>query len=641
MEDSISYDRYRAQGYGEGGVRPTKACVECRRQKMKCEPAHGGPCRRCRNSKIECVFKPRANARQPTATVSPKALPPHGSSPPEVLARLAAIEAVLGMNGNNHPISPSSGTVISTSPVNTTNAEEEDQGDPTLGGLWPAVEFLRRRNVSATNRIWSRSVVSQLWLSFYTNMEGLHFQSESEAFKNPTPLLLVATLYVSALHHTSAELAALAPEYFRAACSAIMELSVPESLAQSSTYSPGGSVPLLTVEQKAFQNVLGLILAGLVSEAFVDMTGIWISIGYRLILDHCPVYIDQSANKWRQLFSGLQIIDLEHASLHLSCTIVPIQAPLPSLRQLQCYTEDPFNRLTVMMHNGLSHFAGRGLPTIWSVMSSNQSEVGVAPVFPFTDRDAQVIKEWARSLDDWLVSSNRPTNTGYDGIQIRRQYNLHRLFVLSIYHPARGFDLFAASVALSERHELLLSARATLMLRRDDKGIWANWDLVMITWAAILVLQGAQGGVGEHEDLSLVQDHLEELRKTKRPAPSLHHMLADRLETWLQSVNLSPNLNLTQPVFDPSWSLFDQNSIQIASGSMFQQTALDAGSDLDNPSITGQTDADAMAHQQQQNYDDPGFWNVYGNHSASWPSNLTRIFGNTAFSDTADNEGGS
>jgi len=60
-----------------------------------------------------------------------------------------------------------------------------------------------------------------------------------------------------------------------------------------------------------------------------------------------------------------------------------------------------------MMHNGLSHFAGRGLPTIWSVMSSNQAEAGVAPVFPFTDRDAQVIKEWARSLDDWLVSSNR------------------------------------------------------------------------------------------------------------------------------------------------------------------------------------------------------------------------------------------
>lgn len=29
------------------------------------------------------------------------------------------------------------------------------------------------------------------------------------------------------------------------------------------------------------------------------------------------------------------------------------------------------------------------------------------PVFPFTDRDSQVIKDWAKDLDDWLVSSNR------------------------------------------------------------------------------------------------------------------------------------------------------------------------------------------------------------------------------------------
>jgi hypothetical protein len=72
-----------------------------------------------------------------------------------------------------------------------------------------------------------------------------------------------------------------------------------------------------------------------------------------------------------------------------------------------------------------------------------------------------------------------PGNTRSDSVQIRRQYNLHRLFVLSIYHPARGFDLFASSVASSERHELLLSARATLTLRRDDPGIWANWDLVV------------------------------------------------------------------------------------------------------------------------------------------------------------------
>lgn len=151
-------------------------------------------------------------------------------------------------------------------------------------------------------------------------MEGLHFQSESEASKNPTPLLLAAILYVSALHHTSEELAAYAPDYFKATCSAIAELSVPETLRRSTISTLDDMLTAPTVEQNAYQNVLGLILAGLISEAFIDVTGIWISIGYRLILDHCPVYVDQTVSKWRQLFSGLQVnhsaIEPYHGSLH-------------------------------------------------------------------------------------------------------------------------------------------------------------------------------------------------------------------------------------------------------------------------------------------------------------------------------------
>jgi hypothetical protein len=139
-------------------------------------------------------------------------------------------------------------------------------------------------------------------------METLHFQSETEAFKNPTPLLLAAILYVSALHHNSADLVALAPSYFRATCRAIAELSVPGTL-QRITDKTNDSLTAqsLTADQAAFQNVLGLILAGLISEALVDLTGVWISVGYRLILDHCPVFIDRSVSKWRQLFSGLQV----------------------------------------------------------------------------------------------------------------------------------------------------------------------------------------------------------------------------------------------------------------------------------------------------------------------------------------------
>ena len=174
------------------------------------------------------------------------------------------------------------------------------------------------------------------------------------------------------------------------------------------------------------------------------------------------------------------------------------------------------------MHIGLSHFTGRGLPTIWSFISSNEIDRSPRPPYEFTDTDSKVIRDWARQLDDWLVQyyskslpmssctkltlSKEPNDPEHDSLMIFRQYNLHRLFVLSIYHPARGFDLFANNVASVERHELLVSARATLRLHNDDKSIWSNWDLVMITWGALLVLQGVEGGVGEPDGKFLLDE---------------------------------------------------------------------------------------------------------------------------------------
>ena len=139
-------------------------------------------------------------------------------------------------------------------------------------------------------------------------MPGLHFLSKKKTSATPTPLLLAAILYVSALHHSSPKFAALAPGYFVATCNAISELAVPLQVTsrgtQSSFSTNNGPV---NVEQKAFENVLGLILAGLISEAFIETTGLWIAIGYRITLDHCPVLIDERSNEWRGLFSGLQV----------------------------------------------------------------------------------------------------------------------------------------------------------------------------------------------------------------------------------------------------------------------------------------------------------------------------------------------
>lgn len=94
-----------------------------------------------------------------------------------------------------------------------------------------------------------------------------------------------------------------------------------------------------------------------------------------------------------------------------------------------------------------------------------------------------------------------------DNKLIFRQYVLHRLVVLSIYHPARGCNLWARNISHVEQHELLLSARATLKLHLHDDSIWANWDLVMITWAALIVIQAVEGGLGEADGEFRVSSH--------------------------------------------------------------------------------------------------------------------------------------
>lgn len=89
----------------------------------------------------------------------------------------------------------------------------------------------------------------------------------------------------------------------------------------------------------------------------------------------------------------------------MSCPLVPKEAPLPSLRQLQTSAIDPFYSLTQMMHIRLGHFIGRGLPTIWSFISSNQVH-GASTAYDFTEADGKVMRDWARQLDEWLVTWN-------------------------------------------------------------------------------------------------------------------------------------------------------------------------------------------------------------------------------------------
>lgn len=556
------------------GPKPTKACVNCRRLKMKCEVSGPPPCRRCRHTRAACVFKPRANAsamhelmemRQDQAFGSPPVIPDHQS----ILNRLARIESALGITEDSKDLEDEVSLSHGASP-------DEDMDAVPLHGVWTALAHLRViTRPPPDDSVWSRSAVQQLWSSFLKSLPLLHFLKDHSAFASPTPVLLASVLYISALHHPFGGLASLDSGYFAAMYSAIAELVTPplhpSSLQVLEQKDEEQNISPQAKREKAFHDILGLIMASLSCEAYVGATGSWIAMAYRIWLDHCPAEMNPTTKDWRALFSGLQVIDIEHASMHMSYPLLPRHAANPTIQQLDSSQGNAFQGLAEMMHFGLSHFVGRGLPSIWSSLNADDADIVPTARSPFTESDSQVIRHWARKLDDWLVrynGSSQPTPSDRQGILILLQYHLHKLYVLSIYHPARGFDLSPANISSFERHELLVSARAVLRLRQDDASIWSNWDLVMITWAAVLLLQGVEDGMTHQDDLHLIQAHLQSLERRNQSAASIHTVLFHRLESSMQAMHTPPDTSVALafplPSADDSWTIFDQEIMSLA-----------------------------------------------------------------------------
>ncbi|KAJ5403851.1 hypothetical protein N7509_003722 [Penicillium cosmopolitanum] len=550
------------------GPKPTKACG-------------APPCRRCRHTQTACVFKPRANASAIHELVDEaqnELLITRTSTAPDqqaILDRLDRIEAALGITQD----------ASETGSVSQDMSIDDEVDSVPLQGVWNAVAHLRSITRPVPDeKVWSRPTIKKLWSSFLNNLPLLHFLSDRDAFVSPTPLLLASVLYISALHHRSSELASFDAGYFAATCSAINELLTPSFRPglppRRESHTTDDSADSLPPKRRAFNDILGLIMASLSSEAYIDATGSWIAMAYRLWLDHCPSQIDATTPEWRGLFSGLQVIDIEHASMHMSYPMLPRQPPTPGIQRVDNHQGNAYQSLSDMMHYGLSHFVGRGLPTIWS---SINADVPDSPVIQtsFTEQDSEVIRLWARKIDDWLVKYNgasQPSPSDRQGIVILLQYHLHKLYVLSIYHPARGFDLSSANITPVERHELLVSARAVLRLRQDDASIWSNWDLIMITWAAILLLRGVEDGMTHQDDLHLIQAHLRSLERSHQSSESVHTVLSQRLESSMQAMHTPPDTTsaLAFPVAnaDDSWAIFDQEIMSLANPPwLFQDSA--------------------------------------------------------------------
>jgi hypothetical protein len=101
------------------------------------------------------------------------------------------------------------------------------------------------------------------------------------------------------MQHPLAEYARMSAFYRHAAVHAIAELVKPQ--ASPERYN----------DMEDLHNVLGIIITGLMSEAWVSETGAWIAIAYHLILNASAsshrIEGKVKAEEWRGLYEGLRV----------------------------------------------------------------------------------------------------------------------------------------------------------------------------------------------------------------------------------------------------------------------------------------------------------------------------------------------
>jgi hypothetical protein len=101
------------------------------------------------------------------------------------------------------------------------------------------------------------------------------------------------------MQHPLAEYARMSAFYRHAAVHAIAELVKPQTM------------PARYDDMEDLHNVLGIIITGLMSEAWVSETGAWIAIAYHLILNASAssfrVEAKVKPEEWRGVYEGLRV----------------------------------------------------------------------------------------------------------------------------------------------------------------------------------------------------------------------------------------------------------------------------------------------------------------------------------------------
>ncbi|ORX36111.1 hypothetical protein BD324DRAFT_657055 [Kockovaella imperatae] len=540
-----------------------RACLNCRKQKMKCDLEGDPPCKRCLKSKTPCLFKVRANGIDAGDWfISDHNVTQDEEFKQSVLTRLHIIETKLGITAlpSSRSVDPSAGirtkqepavssSVSSPRPFHGEHGVHDNEKDRPLPDLWTALGILISHCSEADKRHrgWNTPIVEALWLSFAEHMPALHFSTQRIFNDRPTPLLLAAVLFAASIQHPLGEYAELSPFYHASAANAIAQLAVPSK-------DPG----FVYSDAQDLQDALGIIVMGLLSEAWVNTTGIWISMAYQIVLSGAAKCDKAKLKEWRGLYEGLRVVDIEHASLNMAYPVLPLLCPIPSLEHITPEADTPrqaWTHLTTIMHVGLSHFSGRHIRTIMETVLVDSTRVR-PPASP-SSSDLRSIKGWANELDAWLMKYHKPSKFQQRGPSeanvMLLQYQLHKLFVLFIYNSVTNGARSGDSKASSDEDDLLSAARAALRIQRLGMAVWSNWDLVLITLAAFIVIDHFKM-LTQPEDRLLVQGHINALQATSQPRPNLRSTLASRLESRMQ-------LELTTPPVDSGFQSMNFNGL--------------------------------------------------------------------------------
>ena len=138
-------------------------------------------------------------------------------------------------------------------------------------------------------------------IRFRDQLPDLHFLTNTTAFDKPTPILVSAMLYLTAINEADPTACPVGAgkQYLTT-----FRKQVGDLVANGHTVFAG-----MDLADCLFKDILGIILVGLLAIGWIESVDTWISVGHRLLLRGSSLSSGEPHPDWRSLWEGLRVGD--------------------------------------------------------------------------------------------------------------------------------------------------------------------------------------------------------------------------------------------------------------------------------------------------------------------------------------------